>query len=162
MKRQITIGSAIILLAGWVLAQAQPQGGGGGGGGGEFTPPTFDAMNTETDETPDHLTEAEVMAFMRQRMAALGGRAGGPGPGPGAGPGPGPGAGPGPGPRGGGPGGMFRLWDGDGDGLVSREEFQGRQLGGFGGPAGGGPRGGGPGGGNRGPGGPDAGGAADQ
>ncbi len=131
MKKLTILISGATLLGGWQLAQAQPPGGGGG-----FTPPTFDALNTETEQSPDYLTQEEVMAFMRQRMAAFGGGGpGGPGGGPGAG---GPGAG-GPG-GGGGPGGMFGRWDADGDGKVTRDEFDARPRGGPGGGPQGGPQ----------------------
>jgi 23S rRNA pseudouridine2605 synthase len=103
-------------------------------------------MADEDGIKDDHLTEAEVMAWMQARMAGGGaGRGpGGPGPGAGGGPGgPGPGArGPGAGGPGGGPAGMFSRWDADGDGMVTREEFEARPRGG---PGAGGP-GGGPGG----------------
>jgi hypothetical protein len=100
-----------------------------------MTPPTFDAINMadEDGDKDDHLTQEEFVAWMQARMASFGG-GGGPGGGPGAG-GPGPG---GRGPGAGGPGsggmaGMFGRWDTDGDGKVTREEFEGRPRGGPGG-----------------------------
>lgn len=140
MKKLTVISSAIALAGGWQLTQAQPPGGGGG-----FTPPTFDAINTETEETPDHLTQEEVMAWVQTRFAGFGG--GGPGGGPRGGGGPGAGDDPeaSPGAGGGGPGarmaGMFGRLDADGDGMVTREEFDARPRGGAG-QRGGGQRGG--------------------
>jgi len=127
------ISSALLIAGGTQIAQAQPP-----GGRGQMPAMDFDAINTETEDSPDYLTEAEVNAFMQRMMAN---RAGGPG---GAGGPPGGGQG---GPRAGGPGGgaggMFGRWDTDGDGKVTREEFQNRQaFGGRGGPGGPGGQGG--------------------
>lgn len=139
MNRLTLLSSALLITGGTQIAHAQPPGGGG------FAQMDFDALNTETEDSPDYLTEAEVMAFMQRMMANRGGGPGGPGGPPGGGPG-GPGGpragGPGGGPGGGaGPAGMFGRWDADGDGKVTREEFENRQR--FGGPGGpGGPGGG--------------------
>lgn len=134
MKKMTMVSSALLIVGGWQLAQAQPPGGGPGG----FTPPTFDSINQADEEgnKDDHLTIEEVRAYFEEMMA---GRAGGPGGGR---------AGGGPG----GPGGedfiatMFSNWDTDpegGDGMITEEEWDSR-------PQMGGRRGGGPGG----PGGP--------
>lgn len=96
MRTQIAV--ACILLAGAGTAAAQPPGG--------FTPPTFDALDTDKNGS---LSKPEVAAFFA-------GRPGGPQGAPNA-------------------DAVFGRWDANGDGSVSKEEFDSRpRQGGPGGP----------------------------
>lgn len=93
--------SALMLLLGARLACAQP------------APPSFDAMDKNKDGV---LTKDEVVAFFEARRAAGGGQGAG-----------GPAAG---GPPGGGgppdPAQIFARWDTNGDGKVTKAEFDAR------------------------------------
>ena len=64
MNKLTLISSAILIAGGTQVAQAQPPGGGAG-----MPAMDFDAINTETADSPDYLTEAEVNAFMHEPLA---------------------------------------------------------------------------------------------
>jgi hypothetical protein len=127
VKKLTMISSAIVLAAGWQLAQAQPPGGGGGGRGGFGM--SFDAINQADAEgkKDDYLTVEELTAFFAQLQAGRGGPPGGGGGGGGG--------------RGFDPANIFASWDtlpeGAPDGKVTEAEFNNRPQGR--GRAGGGP-----------------------
>jgi EF-hand domain pair len=104
--RVLFAASAATLLLGARLACAQPG------------PPSFDAMDKNKDGS---LSKDEVTAFFEERRAQGGGQ--------------GPGAG---GPGGGGfdPAQVFARWDTNGDGKVTKEEFDARPRRGGGPPPG--------------------------
>jgi hypothetical protein len=118
MKYRVLAASAATLLLGARLVSAQPPG-----------PPSFDAMDKNKDGV---LTKDEVAAFFEARRAAGGGQGRGPGAG---------------GPPGGGgppdPAQIFARWDTNGDGKVTKAEFDARPRP-PGGGQGGGQGGGGP------------------
>ena len=99
--------SAAVVLLGARIASAQPQ------------PPTFEEIDKDKNGS---LSKDEVAAFIEARRAA--GRAGG------GGGGPPPGAGGGGPPD---PAQIFARWDTNGDGKVTKEEFEARPRGGGGG-----------------------------